>query len=67
MFVWVEAYRPSQHFFSHAGTFSSIEPVLSNEYEVSCSRTQHSAPVIGRTGTEVSVADYGPRGPWFET
>ena len=22
---------------------------------------------VGRTGTVVSVADYGPRGPWFET
>ena len=22
---------------------------------------------VGRTGAVVSVADYGPRGPWFET
>ena len=23
--------------------------------------------IVGRTGAVVSVADYGPRGPWFET
>ena len=42
--VRVEALRPSQQFFSHVGTFSWVEPVLSNEDEVSCSRTQHRAP-----------------------
>ena len=40
LFVWVEALRSSQHFFRDVGTFSSSEPVLSNEDEVSCSRTQ---------------------------
>ena len=44
LFVGVEALRPSQQFFSHIGTFSWVEPVLSNEDEVSCSRTQHCAP-----------------------
>ena len=46
-FVWVEALRPSQQSFSHVGTFSWIEPVLSNE--VSCSKTQHRAPGEIRT------------------
>ena len=41
VFVWVEALRPSQQFFSHVGTFSWVAPILSNEDEVSCSRTQH--------------------------
>ena len=36
LFVWVEALRPSQQFFSHVGTFTWVEPVLSNEDEVSC-------------------------------
>ena len=35
---------PGKHFFSHVGTFSWVEPELSNEDEVSCSRTQHRAP-----------------------
>ena len=43
-FVWVEALHPSQQFFSHVGTFSWVEPVLSNENEMSRSRTQHCAP-----------------------
>ena len=30
----------SQQFFSHVG----VEPVLSNEGEVSCTRTQHGVP-----------------------
>ena len=42
--VWVAAVRPSQQFFSHVGTFSLVEPVLSNEDEVSCSRSRHCAP-----------------------
>ena len=41
LFVWVKDLCPSQQFFSHIGTFSWIEPVLSNEDEVSCSRTQY--------------------------
>ena len=41
LFVWVEALRPSQQFFSHVGTFSLVEPTPSNEDEVSCSRTLH--------------------------
>ena len=40
----VEALHPSQQLFSHVGTFSWVEPVLSNEDEVSCSCTQHCAP-----------------------
>ena len=40
-FVWVDALHPSQQFFSHVGMFSWVEPVLSNEDEVSCSRTEH--------------------------
>ena len=44
LFVWVEALIPSLQFFSHVGMFSWVEPVLSNEDEVSCSRTQHRAP-----------------------
>ena len=48
-FVSVEALSPSQQFFSHVGTFSWVEPVLSNEDEVSCSRTQHGAPGEIRT------------------
>ena len=43
LFVEVEALRPSQQFFSHVGTFSLVYPVLSNEDDVSCSRTQHRA------------------------
>ena len=49
LFVWVEALRPSQQFFSHVRTISWVEPVLSNEDEVSCSRTQHRAPGEIRT------------------
>ena len=41
LFVSVETVCPSQHFFSHVGTFSWVESVLSNEDEVSCSGTQH--------------------------
>ena len=41
--VWIEAFHPSQQFFSHVGMFSWVEPVLSNGDEVSCSRTQHLA------------------------
>ena len=48
-FVWVEALRPSQQFFSHVGTFSCIVQVLRNGNEVSCSRTQHHAPGEIRT------------------
>ena len=40
---WFEALRRSQQSFSHFGTFSWVEPVLSNEDKVSCSRTQHRA------------------------
>ena len=43
LFVWVEALHPIQ-FFRHVRTFSWVEPVLSKDDEVSCSRTQHSAP-----------------------
>ena len=35
LFVWLEALRPSQQFFSRVGTFSWVEPVLSDEDEVS--------------------------------
>ena len=35
--------RGSQQFFSHVGTFSWVEPVLSNEDESVCSRTQQRA------------------------
>ena len=35
-FVWVESLRPIQQYFSHVGTFSWVEPVLSNEDEVAC-------------------------------
>ena len=45
LFVWVEALRPSQQFFSHVRTFSSVELVLSNEDDVSCLRTQHRSLV----------------------
>ena len=43
-FVWVESLCPSQQFFSHVRIFSWVKPVhvLSNEDEVSCSRTQHT-------------------------
>ena len=43
------ALRPSQQFFSHVRMFSWVEPVLSNEDEVSCSRTQHHVPGEIRT------------------
>ena len=42
--VWVEALRPNQQFFSHVGKFSWVEPVLGNEDEVFCLRTQHCTP-----------------------
>ena len=51
LFVLVEALHPSQQFFSHVWTFSWVEPVLSNEDEVSCSRTQHYTPAIEEFGT----------------
>ena len=44
-FVGVEALRLSQHFFSHVGIFSWVEPVLSKKDETYCSRIQHRAPV----------------------
>ena len=31
-------------FLSYVGTFSWVEPVLSNGEEVSCSKTQHRTP-----------------------
>ena len=34
----------SQSTIFHVSTFSWVEPVLSNEDEVSCSRTQHHTP-----------------------
>ena len=43
VFVWVAALGPSQQFVTHVGMFSWVEPVLSNEDEVSSSRTQHPA------------------------
>ena len=49
LFALVEALRPGQHFFSHVGMFSWVKPVLSNENEKSCSRTQHRAPGEIRT------------------
>ena len=48
-FVWVETLSPCQQFFSLVGTFSWFETVLSNEDEVSCSRTQHRIPGEIRT------------------
>ena len=51
LFVWVEALHPSQQFFSHVWTLSWVKPVLSNEDEVSGSRTQHRAPAIKEFGT----------------
>ena len=44
-----EAFRQRQQFFFHVGTLSWVEPVLSNEDELSCSRTQHPAPGRIRT------------------
>ena len=47
LFVWVEVLRHSQLFFSHVGTFSWVEPVLSNEDIVSCSGQGHNtAPLV---------------------
>ena len=46
-----EALRPSQQFFSRFGTFSWVEPILSNEDKASCSRTQH------RTSGEIRTHD----------
>ena len=44
LFVFlVEALPSSQQSVIHARTFSLVEPVLSNEDKVSCSRTQHHA------------------------
>ena len=69
IYFWhmVEALCPSQQFFSHVGTFSWVEPALSNEDEVSCSRTQHHAAgeirtcdlVIKRLSTELTVLPKG--------
>ena len=39
LLVWVDALDASQLFFSHDGTFSWVEPVLSREDKVPCSRT----------------------------
>ena len=41
-FVWVEVSQPGQQFFSHVGKFSWVDPILSNEDEVSCSGTHHA-------------------------
>ena len=42
LFVWVEALHPSQStIFQYVRTIPWVEPVLSNEDEASCSRTQH--------------------------
>ena len=57
LFVWVEVLRPSQLFFSNVGTFSWVEPVLSNEDEVSCSRTHH------RTTGGIRTFDLAIKGP----
>ena len=38
-------YVPVNIFCNYVGMFSWVEPLLSNECEVSCSRTQHCAPV----------------------
>ena len=56
--VWVEALHPSQQFFSHVVMFSWVEPVLSNEDEVSCSRTQHCAPGEIRTRVLAILEQY---------
>ena len=40
LLVRVKAFRPSQQFFSHVGTFSWGEPVLSNEDKVSLKDTK---------------------------
>ena len=40
---------PKRQFFSHVGTFSWVEPVLSRKIKLSCSRTQHSASGEVRT------------------
>ena len=44
LFVWIQALPPSQQFSSQVWTFLWVEPVISNEDEESCSRTQHWAP-----------------------
>ena len=64
-FVWVEASRPSQQFFSHVGQFSWIEPVLNNEDEMFCKDTtprpwkdsnpQHCDQESGTLPTELMV------------
>lgn len=49
LFVLVEVLRSIQKVLSHAGTFLWLEPVLGNEDDVSCSRTQQRA--LGRIRT----------------
>ena len=42
-FVWVNALRSNQQYFSYIGMFSLVEPVLSSVDKVSSSKTEHSA------------------------
>ena len=50
-FIWVESSCPSQQFFSHVRMISWVEPVLSNEDKVSCSRSEQCAPGDQGSGT----------------
>ena len=49
----------SQQFFSHVWTFFLVELVLSNEDEVSCSRTQRRAPGEIRTRNLAITGTHG--------
>ena len=52
LFVWVEALHPSKHFSVMSGRFLWLnQNYISNEDEVSCSRTQHSATGEIHSGT----------------
>ena len=50
-------YVPVNNFSVMSGRFPEFEPILSNEDEVSCSRTQHRAP------GEVRTRDIGIKSP----
>ena len=52
--------------FIQQQTCQSYEPLYSCETSQMAS-LNFRVFTVGRTGAVVRVADYGPRGPWFET
>ena len=49
------------------GASPVLQYVITHPHPLPTSLTGLSNKVVGQTGAVVSVADDGPRGPWFET